>query len=78
MNRGKKIKQMRRFINKHGVIDKEYKRPPDKNYPPYRKGSYFATFLSNDELDFASCVGHIDKYHVYKSIVNDIKEHLKE
>ena len=78
MNRGKKIKQMRRFINKYGVIDKEYKRPPDKNYPPYRKGSYFACFLSNDELDFVSGVGHIDKYHVYKSIVSDIKEHLKE
>ena len=24
MNRGKKLKQMRRFINKYGVIDKEY------------------------------------------------------
>ena len=27
MNRGKKLKQMRRFINKYGVIDKEYDRP---------------------------------------------------
>jgi len=71
MNRGKKLKQMRRFINKHGVIDKEYKRPPDKNFPPYRKGSYFASFNSED---IAMCCGHVDKYHVYKEIVNEIKD----
>ena len=77
MNRGKKLKQMRRFINKYGVIDNEYKRPPDKYYPPYRKGSYYATFLSND-LSLSVCVGHIDKYQVYKEIVRQIKDHLKE
>lgn len=77
MNRGKKLKQMRRFINKYGVIDNEYKRPPDKCYPPYRKGSYYATFLS-DELDLSVCVGHIDKYQVYKEIVRQIKDHIKE
>ena len=71
MNRARKLKQMRRFINKYGVIDKEYKRPPDKNYPPYRKGSYFAIFIS-DELDLSTCVGHIDKYQVYKEFVKEI------
>ena len=77
MNRGKKIKQMRRFINKYGIIDKEHKRPPNKNYPPYRKGSYEVVFFS-DELDFSACVGHIDKYHVYKSIIEEIKHYIKE
>ena len=76
MNRARKLKQMRRFINKHGVIDKEYKRPPDKNYPPYRKGSYFAIFIS-DELDLSACVGHINKYQVYKEIVKEIKSKSK-
>ena len=33
MYRGKKLKQMHRFINKYGVIDKEYDRPPDKTFP---------------------------------------------
>ena len=77
MNRGKKLKQMRRFINKYGVIDKEYKRPPDKYYAPYRKGSYFAVFLS-DKLDLSASVGDVDKYEVYKSIVREIKDRIKE
>ena len=77
MNRGKKLKQMRRFINKYGVIDKEYDRPPDKTFPPYRKGSYFATFYS-DELDISVCAGDVDKYHVYKEIVRTIKEKIME
>ena len=77
MNRGKKTKQMRKFINEYGYIDKEYKRPPDKNYPPYRKGSYFACFLPYDNGP-AMCIGDVDKYNVYKTIVNAIKEYLKE
>lgn len=76
MNRGKKLKQMRRFINKYGVIDKEYKRPPDKSYQPYRKGSYFACF-SSDELSLSVSAGDIDKYHVYKGIVKEIKQCIK-
>jgi len=72
MNRGKKLKQRRKFIIKHGRIDREYKRKADKNYPPYRKGSYFASFVS-DELGLSVCVGHIDKYRVYKEIVNLIR-----
>ena len=77
MYRGKKLKQMRRFINKYGVIDKEYDRPPDKTFPPYRKGSYFAAFYS-DELDISVCAGDVDKYHVYKEIVRTIKEKIME
>ena len=77
MNRSKKLKQMRRFINKYGVIDKEYDRPPDKTFLPYRKGSYFATFFSN-ELDISVCAGDVDKYHVYKEIVRTIKEKIIE
>ena len=77
MNRGKKLKQMRKLINKYGVIDKEYDRPPDKTFPPYHKGSYFATFYS-DELGVSFSVGDVDKYHVYKEIVRTIKEKIME
>lgn len=77
MNRGKKLKQMRRFINKYGVVNDEYKRPPDKNYSPYRKGSYYANFLSN-KLDLSTSVGDVDKYAVYKEIVAEIKRNIKE
>lgn len=76
MNRGRKIKQMRRFINKYGVIDNEYKRPPDKNFLPYRKGSYCVVFLS-DKLDLSASIGDVDKYQVYKEIVREIKERIK-
>ena len=75
MNRGKKLKQMRRFINKYGVIDEEYERLPDRDFIPYRIGSYFAAFYS-DKLDFNASVGNVDKYQVYKDIVNLIKERI--
>ena len=77
MNRGRKLKQMRKFINKYGVIDQEYKRPPDKNFPPYRKGSYCAVFLS-DKLDLSASIGDINKYEAYKAIVKEIKQRIKE
>ena len=77
MNRGRKIKQMKKFINKYGIIDKWYKRPACKSFPPYRKGSYVAVFLS-DKLDLSSSVGDRDKYQVYKRIVKDIKERIQE
>lgn len=77
MNRGKKIKQMRRFINKYGVISAECKRPPDKNFPPYRKGSYQAHFDS-EQFGLSYSVGHINKYEVYKCIVAEIKDRIKE
>lgn len=76
MNRKKKIKYMRKFILKHGVIKEEYKRLPDKHYPPYKKGSYYADFRS-EELDIAASIGDVDKYQVYKSLVKLIKEELK-
>lgn len=77
MNRKRKLKYMRRFILKHGVIKKEYKRPPDKNFSPYRKGSYYIDFRS-EELDMAASVGDIDKYQAYKSLVREIKENLNK
>lgn len=72
MNRKRKTKQMRKFINNYGVIKTEYKRPKDEYY---LKGSYFAVFES-EKLDMICYIGHIDKYHVYKSIVRNIKEEL--
>ena len=77
MNRKKKLKYMRRFILKHGVIKEEYKRPPDKNFSPYRKGSYYADFRS-EELDIAASIGDVDKYQVYKNLVKLIKEELRQ
>lgn len=74
MNRKRKIKQMRKFISKYGVIKTEYVRPKDEYY---RKGSYYAVFDS-EKLDICCCVGHIDKYYVYKSIVRNIKDELNK
>ena len=66
------MKQMRKFINKHGVIKTEGKRSKDEYY---RKGSYEAVFDS-EKLGIICNIGHVDKYHVYKSIVGNIKEEL--
>lgn len=74
MNRKRKIKQMRKFINKYGEIKKEYKRPKDGYY---HKGSYYADFDS-EKLDMNCSVGHVDKYHVYKDIVKIIKKELNK
>ena len=74
MNRKRKIKQMLNFINKYGIIKTEYRRPKDEYY---RKGSYYAIFDS-EKLDMIYSIGHIDKYHVYKNIVRDIKEKINE
>ena len=73
MNRKRKIYHMLKFIRAHGIITEEYKRPPEAFYP---KGSYFANFQS-EQLDMNCCVGNIDKYNVYKDIVNIIKENTK-
>lgn len=77
MNRAKKLKQMRRFILKHGVIDEEGNRPPEKNFRPYRKGSYYANYLS-DELGLTAAVGDSNKYEVYKSLRDIVKQYINE
>lgn len=73
MNKRNKIKQMRRYIEKYGVIITEYKRGRDSYY---KKGSYYA-FFDSEELDFCISAGHIDKYHVYKTIIKSIKEEIE-
>lgn len=80
MNRGRKIKQMRRFINKYGYIKNECKQPKDEYY---RKGSYYACFRNDSDnyMNMCMIVTDIDKYHVYKVIVEEIKymiEHHKK
>ena len=77
MNRSKKLRQMRRFILKHGIIDEEGERPPEKNFRPYRKGSYYANYLS-DELGLTAAVGDSNKYEVYKSLRDIVKQYIKE
>ncbi len=67
---------MRRFINRYGEITEEYERPPDNSCPPYRKGSYFASFIS-ESLGLCCSVGDIDKYTVYKEIVKEINAYTK-
>lgn len=74
MNRSKKIRQMRRFIDKYGFIEREYKRDPDKFYRPYRKGSYFASFFSHAKPGYSILCGDVDRYCVYKSLIESIKE----
>lgn len=77
MNRVKKLRQMRRFILKHGVIDEEENRPPEKNFRPYRKGSYYVNYFS-DELGLTASVGDSNKYETYKSLRDVIKLYTKE
>lgn len=74
MTRGRKIKQMRKFINNWGTILQERKLPPNPNYRPYRKGSYLVVFAS-DFLDLSVSCGDVDKYNAYKGIVEEIKLH---
>lgn len=70
MNKSKKLRQMRKFIMKQGEIDKEYTQPPDWFY---RKGSYFASFLSLAEPKYSILTVQKNKYLAYKSIVENIK-----
>lgn len=74
MNKRIAIKQMKKFINENGRIIKEYKRPRDSFYT---SGSYFAVFES-EELDTIAGLGNVDKYSVYKRIVEEIKGGLRE
>ena len=76
MNRKRKLKQMRRFIGRYGYIVDEYKRPPDKCFYPYRKGSFFVSFDSN-ELGLSGAYGNCSQYEVYKMICSDIRWFLK-
>lgn len=71
MNRKQKIKQLKKFINKYGIIKTEYKRPKSEEYT---KESYYAEFDSK-KLGIFCSIGDVDKYHVYKTIVKDIKEY---
>lgn len=77
MNRGRKIKQMRKFINEWGVITHEMKLPPNPFFRPYRKGSYCVVFNSQ-LLDVCISCGDIDKYHAYKGIVQEINERIPD
>lgn len=70
MNRKRKLQRMQKIIKHYGTILAEYKRPADSCY---RKGSYFASFQS-EKLGLSCSIGHINKYEVYKSIVECIKE----
>lgn len=67
---------MRRFINRYGIIESEYKRDPYKSYPPYRKGSYFVSFYS-EILGLSISAGHVNRYETYKEIVKEIRQFLK-
>ena len=77
MNRGRKIKQMRKFINEWGAITHEMKLPPNPLFRPYRKGSYRVVFDSQ-LLDVSISCGDIDKYRAYKGIVQEINKRIPD
>lgn len=76
MHRGKKLKQMLRFLNKNGKIYSEIKRPPDPDFRPYRKGSVLVVYHC-EVTDGSSCVGDVNRYAAYKSIYNDVRREGK-
>jgi len=63
---------IRKELLKHGKILTEYKREPDKNYNPYRKGSYYCEYETSDCKLYLSC-GDVDRYNVYKYILGRLK-----
>ena len=71
------IRQMKKFINKYGVITQEYVRSkgtdPDADY--FGKESYFVA-CDSDYFDMNVCSGYLTKYRAYKAIVNIIKSEL--
>lgn len=74
MNKKDRIKYWRRELLKHGKITLECYREPDKDYLPYRKGSYYIQF--NNE-DFGMSCGAVNKYKAYQSVYNSyFKEFL--
>lgn len=76
MHRGKKLKQMLRFLNKNGKIYSEIKRPPDPDFRPYRKGSVLVVYHC-EVTDGSFCVGDVNRYAAYKSIYNDVRHEGK-
>ena len=76
MHRGKKLKQMLRFLNKNGTIYSEIKRPPDPDFQPYRKGSVLVVYRC-EVTDESFCVGDKNRYMAYKSIYNDVRREGK-
>lgn len=77
MTRGKKLKQMLRFLNKNGKIYSEIKRPPDPDFQPYRKGSVLVVYRC-EVTDESFCVGDVNRYAAYKSIYNHVKKSIKK
>ena len=76
MHRGKKLKQMLRFLNKNGKIDSEIKRPPEPDFQPYRKGSVLVVYRC-EVTDESFCVGDKNRYMAYKSIYNHVRRKEK-
>lgn len=76
MHRGKKLKQMLRFLNKNGKVDLEIKRPPDPDYQPYRKGSVLVVYHC-EVTNGSFCVGDVNRYAAYKSIYNYVRREGK-
>ena len=76
MHRGKKLKQVLRFLKKNGKIDSEIKRPPDPDFQPYRKGSVLVVYRCQ-VTDESFCVGDVNRYAAYKSIYNHVRREKK-
>lgn len=73
MNRGRRIKQIRRQLLKQGYINHEHKCQPNKDFPPYRKGSYNISYI-DERNDISFCLGDSNKYLAYKELLKEIMQ----
>ena len=74
MNKRQRIKMWRKYILKYANICEETKRPPDKWYRPYRKGSYY--LILNQENGLSASIGHKNKYLAHKEAYYILRNYL--
>ena len=58
------------------IYVKKQKRPPEKWYRPYRKGSYY--LILNQENGLSANIGHKNKYFAYKESYYILRNYLHE
>lgn len=76
MNKRQRIRMWRKYILKYAKICEETKRPPEKWYRPYRKGSYYLAIVQENGL--SASIGHKNKYLAYKEAYYILKNYLHE
>ena len=66
------LNRYKKFVRKYGKIIKYGKLEPDSYYV---KGSYFIAFQSDI---MSACIGDVDEYSCYQSLVREIKKNIVE